>query len=140
MLAAILDIICTWKARGTMGFSQKRKYVMKMAVAVIWTLILPLCYAKSRRKYTCYSTQYGSWLGEWCFSSYMVAVAIYLTTNAVDMVLFFVPAVSKYIEVSNYRIWTVLRWWTQVSSQYILVTFLQYSSHYFDVESGVSYM
>ncbi|KAM3732281.1 hypothetical protein ACB098_11G048200 [Castanea mollissima] len=113
LIQAILDITCTWKARGTMGFSQKRKHVMKMAVALIWTLILPLCYAKSRRKYTCYSTQYGSWLGEWCFSSYMVAVAIYLTTNAVDMVLFFVPAVSKYIEVSNYRIWTVLRWWTQ---------------------------
>lgn len=127
VLAAILDIAFTWKARGTMEYSQKMKHVMKIAVRVIWTLILPLCYAKARRKYTCYSTQYGSWLGEWCFSSYMVAVAIYLMTNAVDTVLYFVPAVSKYIEVSNFRIWTVLAWWTQVSSLYSLVTFLQYS-------------
>jgi callose synthase len=113
LIQAILDIAFTWKARGTMEYSQKMKHVMKIAVAVIWTLVLPLCYAKARRKYTCYSTQYGSWLGEWCFSSYMVAVAIYLMTNAVDTVLYFVPAVSKYIEVSNFRIWTVLAWWTQ---------------------------
>ncbi|KAJ6887506.1 hypothetical protein NC651_027750 [Populus alba x Populus x berolinensis] len=42
------------------------------------------------------STQYRSWLGELCFSSYMVAVALFLTTNAVEMVLFFVPAIHKY--------------------------------------------
>ncbi|KAE8124605.1 hypothetical protein FH972_019472 [Carpinus fangiana] len=113
LIQAILDIAFTWKARGAMEFSQKMKHVMKMAIALIWTIILPVCYAKSRRKYTCYSSKYGSWVGEWCFSSYMVAVAIYLMTNAVDLVLFFVPAVSKYIEISNCRIWTVLSWWTQ---------------------------
>jgi callose synthase len=116
LFAAILDLAFTWKARGTLEFSQKMKHGMKMAIALIWTIILPVCYAKSRRKYTCYSSKYGSWLAEWCFSSYMVAVAIYMMKNAVDMVLFFVPAVSKYIEISNCRIWTVLSWWTQVSS------------------------
>ncbi|KAG2676273.1 hypothetical protein I3760_12G045500 [Carya illinoinensis] len=113
LIQAILDIAFTWKARGTMEFSQKMKLLMRMAVAVIWTIVLPVCYAKSRRKYTCYSAQYGSWLGEWCFSSYMVAAAIYLITNAVDTVLFFVPVVSKYIEVSHWRIWIILSWWTQ---------------------------
>ncbi|KAL9322132.1 hypothetical protein ACSQ67_010185 [Phaseolus vulgaris] len=39
--------------------------------------------------------------------------AIYLTTNAVEVVLFFVPSVAKYIEVSNYKICRVLSWWTQ---------------------------
>ncbi|KAK9269020.1 hypothetical protein L1049_000788 [Liquidambar formosana] len=113
LIQAILDIAFTWKARHTMDFSQVVKHVLKLVVAVIWTIVLPVCYTNYRRKYTCYSTRYGSWLGEWCFSSYMVAVAFYLMTNAVEMVLFFVPAVSKYIEISNWRICTILFWWTQ---------------------------
>ncbi|KAA8526709.1 hypothetical protein F0562_009062 [Nyssa sinensis] len=113
LIQAILDIIFTWKARCTMDFSQILKHVLKVVVAVIWTIVLPVYYASSRRKYTCYSTQYRSWLGEWCYSSYMVAVAFYLMTNSVNMVLFLVPAVGKYIETSNCRICTILSWWTQ---------------------------
>ncbi|KOM42654.1 hypothetical protein LR48_Vigan05g025800 [Vigna angularis] len=43
----------------------------------------------------------------------LIQAAIYLTTNAVEVVLFFVPAVAKYIEVSNYKICRLLSWWTQ---------------------------
>ncbi|KAK2980586.1 hypothetical protein RJ640_000181, partial [Escallonia rubra] len=112
-LAAILDIVFTWKARCTMDSTRSKKYVLKVVVAVIWTIVLPVLYASSRKKYTCYSTQKGSWLGEWCYSSYMVAVAFYLLTNSVNMVLFFVPAVGRYIETSNFRICTFLYWWSQ---------------------------
>lgn len=121
ILAAVLDIAFTWNARCTMDSSQIQKNVLKMVVAVIWTIVLPIFYASSRKKYTCYSSQYGSWLGEWCYSSYMVAVALYLLTNALDMVLFLVPAVGRYIETSNYRVCTILSWWTQVV--FLLITF-----------------
>ncbi|KAL5736702.1 hypothetical protein ACOSQ2_031490 [Xanthoceras sorbifolium] len=113
LIQAIFDIGFTWKARRTMESSQKKKYLLKLVVAVIWTIVLPVLYANSRRNYTCYSTQYKSWLGELCFSSYMVAVTIYLMPNAVELVLFLVPAISKYIEISNCRIFTMLSWWTQ---------------------------
>ncbi|KAJ4726559.1 Callose synthase-like protein [Melia azedarach] len=113
LIQATFDIAFTWKARRTMDYSHKRKYVFKLVVAVIWTIVLPVLYANSRRKYICYSTQYKSWLGELCFSSYMVAVTIYLMTNAVELVLFFVPAISKYIEISNWWICTMFSWWTQ---------------------------
>ncbi|KAF7836581.1 putative callose synthase 8 [Senna tora] len=113
LIQAILDIIFTWKARLTMEYSQKLKLLTKLVVALIWTIILPVCYANSRRKYTCYSTQYGSLVEEWCFTSYMIASAIYLMSNAVETVLFFLPAVAKYIEVSNNQICRVLSWWTQ---------------------------
>ncbi|XVF18396.1 hypothetical protein REPUB_Repub11eG0018000 [Reevesia pubescens] len=113
LIQAILDIIFTWKARNRMEPSQKQRQLLRLAFAVIWTIILPVVYAHSRRKYTCYSAQYGSWLGEWCYSSFMVAVAVYLMTNAVDLVLFFVPAVSKYIEISNWRMCTTISRWTQ---------------------------
>ncbi|RVW84865.1 putative callose synthase 8 [Vitis vinifera] len=113
VLQAILDIAFTWKARHTMDFYQRLKYVLKLVVAMIWTIVLPVCYADSRRKHTCHSTEYGSWPGEWCISSYMVAVAFYLMTNAVEMVLFLVPTVSKYIEISNFQLCMILSWWTQ---------------------------
>ncbi|XP_039040472.1 putative callose synthase 8 isoform X1 [Hibiscus syriacus] len=113
LIQAILEIIFTWKARNTMELSQKRIQVLRLGSAVIWTVVLPVIYAHSRRKYTCYSTQYESWLGQWCYSSYMVAVVIYLMINAVDLVLFFVPAVSKYIEISNWRICKTLCRWAQ---------------------------
>lgn len=112
--AAILDITFTWKARNTMELSQKRIQLLRLAYAVIWTIVLPVVYAQSRRKYTCYSTQYESWIGEWCYSPFMVVVVIYLITNAVDLVLFFVPAVSKYIEISNWSICRTISRWTQV--------------------------
>ncbi|KAM3395924.1 putative callose synthase 8 isoform X1 [Capsicum galapagoense] len=113
LVNVILDIVFTWKARCTIDPNQTLKHVLRVVVAMMWTIILPIYYASSRKKYTCYSTQNGSWLGEWCYSSYMVAVAFYLMTNAVDMVLFFVPVAGKYIETSNYRICMFLSWWTQ---------------------------
>ncbi|XP_038691552.1 putative callose synthase 8 isoform X2 [Tripterygium wilfordii] len=112
LIRAILDIAFAWKARCTMELSQRRKYVLRLVFAVIWVVVLPSCYAKSRRKY-CFSTQYVSWLQEWCISSYMVAVAIYLSNNAVEVVLFFVPIVWKFIEVSNCRICTFFSFWAQ---------------------------
>jgi callose synthase len=45
----------------------------------------------------------------------MVA-AVYLKNNAAEVVLFFVPSIEKYIEVSNNKICKVLAWWIQVSS------------------------
>ncbi|XP_012567622.1 putative callose synthase 8 [Cicer arietinum] len=113
LIQAISDIVFTWKARYTMEHSQKVKHVVKLVFAIIWNIILPVCYANSRRKYTCYSTKYGSLVEEWCFTSYMVASAIYLTSNAAEVVLFFVPAMGKYIEVSNNKICRVLAWWIQ---------------------------
>ncbi|KAK8272610.1 hypothetical protein V6Z12_D11G345800 [Gossypium hirsutum] len=113
LIQAILDITFTWKARNTMELSQKRIQLLRLAYAVIWTIVLPVVYAQSRRKYTCYSTQYESWIGKWCYSPFMVVVVIYLITNAVDLVLFFVPAVSKYIEISNWSICRTISRWTQ---------------------------
>ncbi|KAK6134488.1 hypothetical protein DH2020_031770 [Rehmannia glutinosa] len=114
LIQALLDVVFTWKARCTMDSTRRRKDVLKVVGAMIWTIILPIYYSSSRRKYTCYSTEDGSWLGEWCYSSYMVAVAFYLISNAVNMVLFLVPAVGKYIETSNTRICSVLSWWAQI--------------------------
>ncbi|GAA0169377.1 hypothetical protein LIER_23880 [Lithospermum erythrorhizon] len=113
LIQSVLDIAFTWKARRNMKTSEITRNVLKVIISIIWTITLPICYVHSRGKYNCYSTQNQSWLGEWCYSSYVVAVSIYLLTNAVDMVLFFVPVVGKYIETSNTRICALLSWWAQ---------------------------
>ncbi|KAL3508824.1 hypothetical protein ACH5RR_028225 [Cinchona calisaya] len=113
LIRAILDIVFTMKARSTMDSFRIRRNVLKVLVPMIWTVILPVYYINHRQNYACSSTQNQSWLGEWCYSSYMVAVAFYLMTNAVDTVLFLVPVVGKYIETSNSRICTLLSWWRQ---------------------------
>ncbi|CAI0409346.1 unnamed protein product, partial [Linum tenue] len=113
LIQAILEIAFTWKARHMMDVLEKRKQALKLAFAVIWTIVLPVVYAKSRSEYKCYSKQYGRWSGQFCISPYMVAVAIYLTTNAVEMILFFVPAVRKFIEMSNFQVFRTFSWWTQ---------------------------
>lgn len=106
-----------------MDYNHRRKDLLKILGAMIWTIVLPIFYSNSRRKYTCYSTQEGSWLGEWCYSSYMVAVAFYLITNGVNMVLFLVPAVGKYIETSSTRVCTVMSWLAQVRVKFSFTVF-----------------
>ncbi|KAJ4977031.1 hypothetical protein NE237_002137 [Protea cynaroides] len=113
LVHAILEIVFTWKARHMMDFSQRLRHLLKLLVAVAWTIILPVFYAASRRNSTCNAKRYADWVGEWCISSYMVAVALYLVTNALGMVLFFVPSLSKYMETSNRRVCTILSWWAQ---------------------------
>lgn len=113
-IAAVLDIVFTRKARSTMDQTRTRKQTFKVVIAVIWTIMLPIFYSKTRRKYTCNSTNYGSWFGEWCYSSYMLVVAFYLMSNAVNMILFSVPAIGRYIETSNSKLSSILSWWTQV--------------------------
>lgn len=106
----------TWKARKTMAYAGKRKLMLKLVIAAIWTIVLPTCYAHSKSQYTCFTSQYSqSWLRKLCLSPYLVAVGIYLIPNAIEMVLFFVPVVRKYIETSNSKIFTLFSW-TQVSS------------------------
>ncbi|KHG09908.1 Putative callose synthase 8 [Gossypium arboreum] len=46
-------------------------------------------------------------------SAILKLIQVYLITNAVDLVLFFVPAVSKYIEISNWSICRTISRWTQ---------------------------
>ncbi|KAK9088625.1 hypothetical protein Scep_027707 [Stephania cephalantha] len=110
---ASLDIAFTWKARHTMEFYEILRYALKPIIAGLWTIILSVYYAASKRNSSCAVKQYQRGVGEWCLSSYMVTVTIYMSSNAVGLVLFLVPALRRYIETSNSKAWTVLCWWAQ---------------------------
>ncbi|KAK9085808.1 hypothetical protein Sjap_026219 [Stephania japonica] len=113
LVRASFDIAFTWKARRTMEFYEILRYALKPIIAGLWTIILSVYYAASKRNSSCAVKKYQKGIGEWCLSSYMVAVTIYMASNAIGLVLFLVPALRRYIETSNSKAWTVLCWWAQ---------------------------
>lgn len=97
-----------------MRSSQKLRFVIKLSLAVTWAIILPIFYSSSENYKACSARRPKNFLGMFCLSKYMVAVAFYLTSNVIGMALFFVPAASSYIETSTWRICNILSWWCQV--------------------------
>ncbi|CAA6671267.1 unnamed protein product [Spirodela intermedia] len=79
----------------------------------IWVITLPVYYVKSRQDSFCSADEDWSQFGRQCLPQYMVAVAIYMTTNAIEMALFFLPSVGSFIETSDWRIFGILFWWAQ---------------------------
>ncbi|MQM06168.1 hypothetical protein Taro_038982 [Colocasia esculenta] len=114
LMTVILDIICVWKTRQTMSISQMLRIVMKMTVAIIWMITLPIYYARSRQNSFCSSNQNWNQFGRQCLPEYMTAVIVYLMSSAIEMALFFVPAVRNYIETSDWTICAMLSWWSQI--------------------------
>lgn len=112
--AVILDIAFSWRTKGTMRFSQKLRFAIKLSLAVTWAIILPIFYSSPQNYMACSARRPETFLGMFCLSKYMVVVALYLTSNVIGMALFFVPAVSSYIETSTWRICNILSWWCQV--------------------------
>ncbi|XP_048538408.1 putative callose synthase 8 isoform X3 [Triticum urartu] len=116
VLQVVLDILFSWRTRGTMRSSQKLRFVIKLSLAVTWAIILPIFYSSSQNYKACSARRPKNFFGMFCLSKYMVAVAFYLTSNVIGMALFFVPAVSSYIETSTWRICNILSWWCQAPS------------------------
>ncbi|XP_038985106.1 putative callose synthase 8 isoform X2 [Phoenix dactylifera] len=113
LIQVTLDIAFAWKARNTMNFNQKLRFLVKFFIAAAWAVTLPVSYATSRGDSLCHTKHSENNLDIFCLSSYMIVVAVYLMTNVIGMALFFVPMVSSYIETSNWWVCNVLSWWAQ---------------------------
>ncbi|XP_062218735.1 putative callose synthase 8 [Phragmites australis] len=116
VIQVILDIAFSWRTKPTMRFDQILRFTVKFSLSVAWAIILPTFYASSKNYKTCSAQRYKTFLGMFCLSNYMVAVALYLVSNVIGMALFFVPAVTSYIETSTWRICNMLSWWCQPQS------------------------
>ncbi|XP_066330034.1 putative callose synthase 8 isoform X2 [Miscanthus floridulus] len=113
VIQVILDIAFSWRTKGTLRVDQILRFTIKLSLAVAWAIILPICYANSQNYKACSTKRSKAFLGMFCLSKYMVVVALYLASNVVGMALFFVPAVTNYIETSTWKICNVLSWWCQ---------------------------
>ncbi|CAO2037869.1 unnamed protein product [Urochloa humidicola] len=113
VIQVILDIAFSWRTKRTMRFDQILRFSLKLTLAVAWAIILPIFYASSQNYKACSAKRSKTFLGMFCLSKYMVVVALYLASNVIGMALFFVPAVTNYIETSSWRICSMLSWWCQ---------------------------
>ncbi|ONK73450.1 uncharacterized protein A4U43_C04F31620 [Asparagus officinalis] len=112
---AVLDIIFSWKARRSMSFAVKLRYVLKVISGAAWVIILPITYAYSSENPTGLSRTIKSWLGNGQNqpSLYILAVVIYLSPNMLGLLLFLFPLLRRFLERSNYKVITLMMWWSQ---------------------------
>ncbi|KAK3152612.1 hypothetical protein QOZ80_2BG0161290 [Eleusine coracana subsp. coracana] len=113
VIQVILDIAFSWRTKRTMRFNRMLRFSIKLSLAVAWAIILPIFYASSKKYKACSAGRSKAFLGMFCLSKYMVVVALYLASNVIGMALFFVPAVTSYIETSPWRVCNILSWWCQ---------------------------
>jgi callose synthase len=113
VIQVVLDIAFSWRTKRTMRSDQILRFTLKLSLAVAWAIILPIFYASSQNYRACSAKRSKTFLGMFCLSKYMMVVALYLASNVIGMALFFVPAVTNYIETSTWRICSMLSWWCQ---------------------------
>jgi callose synthase len=116
-VTAILDIIFGWKARRSMSFAVKLRYVLKLVSAAAWVVILPVTYAYTWENPTGLARTIKSWLGDGQNqpSLYILAVVIYLAPNILASMLFLFPFLRRFLESSNLNVITIMMWWSQVA-------------------------
>ncbi|XP_050944379.1 callose synthase 1 isoform X4 [Cucumis melo] len=112
---AIVDIILSWKARKSMSFYVKLRYVLKIVSAVAWVIVLSVAYALSWKNPSGFTQTLKSWFGN-SFSSpsfFIVAIVIYLSPNMLSGLLFIFPTIRSFLERSNNKAVMLMMWWSQ---------------------------
>ncbi|KAL0286903.1 UNVERIFIED_CONTAM: Callose synthase 3 [Sesamum calycinum] len=112
---AILDVILSWKARRSMSFHVKLRYILKVISAAAWVVILPVTYAYTWKNPPGFAQTIKSWFGNSSSapSLFILAVVIYLSPNLLAALLFLFPFIRRFLERSNYRILMLMMWWSQ---------------------------
>ncbi|XP_078151052.1 callose synthase 7-like [Carex rostrata] len=114
LLQAALDIMLSWKAWGTMAYTQIMRYILKFCVATAWVIILVMSYSGWVQNPSGLIRYLSNWIGNWRTQSlYSYAIAIYLIPNILGAVLFLLPPLHRFMERSNRRLIVLLMWWAQ---------------------------
>ncbi|KAL6341057.1 hypothetical protein AAG906_032172 [Vitis piasezkii] len=112
---AVLDVILSWKARESMSFYVKLRYILKVVLAAAWVIILPVTYAYTWENPPGFAQTIKSWFGNSSHSPslFILAVVVYLSPNMLAAVLFLFPFIRRFLERSNYKIVMLMMWWSQ---------------------------
>jgi callose synthase len=114
-IAAILDIVLSWKARQSMSIYVKLRYILKAVSAAAWVIVLPVTHAYSWKNPPGFVQTIKSWFGNnpSSHSLFIFAVLIYFSQNMLSTVLFLFPFIRRFLERSNNKIVMLLMWWIQ---------------------------
>uniref|UniRef100_A0A0E0GG74 1,3-beta-glucan synthase n=1 Tax=Oryza nivara TaxID=4536 RepID=A0A0E0GG74_ORYNI len=113
---ATLDIIFNWKARRTMEFAVKLRYVLKFTLAALWVVLLPVTYAYTWENPTGIIRAIKGWFGNGQNhpSLFVLAVVIYLSPSLLAAILFLLPFLRRILESSDYKFVRFVMWWSQI--------------------------
>lgn len=122
---AILDIVLSFNAWRTLKYTQTFRYLLKLAFAAFWLVVMPIAYSRSvqnpRGIIRFFNTLGGNWQTQ---SLYYYCVAIYLVPNILSAILFLLPCLRRSMERSNWRIISILMWWSQASLYELIPLFV----------------
>eukprot|EP00267_Zea_mays_P042894 XP_020394929.1 uncharacterized protein LOC100502361 isoform X3 [Zea mays] len=112
---ATLDIIFNWKARRTMEFAVKLRYVLKFTMAALWVVLLPVTYAYTWENPTGIIRIIKSWFGNGRnhLPLFVVSVVIYLSPSMLSAILFLLPFLRRSLESSDFKLVRFIMWWSQ---------------------------
>lgn len=112
---AVLDIIMSWKSRHSMSFHVKLRYLFKAVAAAAWVVVLPVTYAYSWKNPPEFAQTIKNWFGNGSSSPslFIIAVLFYLSPNMLSALLFVFPFIRRYLERSDYKIVSLVMWWSQ---------------------------
>ena len=114
--SATLDIVLSWKAWGSMQYTQIVRYILKFVVAAVWVIVMHVGYSRSVQNPTGLVRFSSSWATSWQSQPfYSFAIVIYLMPNLVAALLFMVPPLRRTVERSNWHVVLLLLWWAQAS-------------------------
>lgn len=130
--SAIIDIILSWKARKSMSFYVKLRYVLKVASAVAWVIVLSVAYAFSWKNPSGFTQTIKSWFGNSLSSPsfFIVAIVIYLSPNMLSGLLFVFPTIRRFLERSDNKAVMLVMWWSQVWDQMLQTSHRQIISSF----------
>lgn len=116
LYAATLDIVLSFKAWGSLKFSQILRYILKFAIAAMWAVVLPIGYTSFVQNPAGLVNFLTSWAGDLRSPLFFkFAIALYMAPNILAALLFFFPPVRRFVERSNSRIIILIMWWAQAS-------------------------
>lgn len=121
---AVIDIIIMWKARFSMSFYMKLRYILKALSAAAWVVVLPITYSYSWNNPSGFAETIKNWFGNGKSSPslFIIAVTIYLSPNILSGLLFLLPCLRRNLERSDYKIVRFVMWWSQVQQTLISKT------------------
>ncbi|KAI3921858.1 hypothetical protein MKX01_005547 [Papaver californicum] len=112
-LQVTLDVILSWKAWGSLKFTQILRYLLKFAVAGVWVVVLPIGYSSSVQNPSGLVKYFSNWVNWQNQSFYSYAIVIFVMPNILAALVFFLPPLRRHMERSNWRIVVLLMWWAQ---------------------------
>ncbi|XP_010229272.1 callose synthase 3 [Brachypodium distachyon] len=112
---ATVDIIFNWRARRTMEFAVKLRYVLKFTLAALWVVLLPVTYAYTWENPKGIIRAIKHWFGNGQDhpSLFVIAVVVYLAPSMLAAVLFVFPILRRKLEGSDFKPMRLIMWWSQ---------------------------